>query len=119
MPTASATDKADQAISDNRSNNSLVSQTLRATAYAALESPALAVAQVIDHYSDGKAIDAVRDCFHQWGVEAPMPSEFGSKQWFADAVGSAVGMLLPFRAVKFGIGKTGLLGRSERLTVNS
>lgn len=74
----------------------LATEFLQSAAYAGLESPLRAVAQI----GGAKADDAVKNGFKAIGVEAPAHADFGSGRWYAQQLGSAAGMMVPFLALR-------------------
>lgn len=75
--------------------------------YAAVEAPAMGVAQ----YISNDAMNSVKNFFTGIGIEAPKHQKMGTSTWYAQTVGGAVGMILPFAATKYGLGKAGAFGR--------
>ncbi|MBA3855390.1 MAG: hypothetical protein C0507_00640 [Cyanobacteria bacterium PR.3.49] len=75
--------------------------------YAAVEAPAMGVAQ----YISNDAMNNVKTFFTGIGIEAPGHSKMGTSTWYAQTVGGAVGMILPFAATKYGLGKVGAFGK--------
>lgn len=75
--------------------------------YAGVEAPIAGVAQ----YFSNDAMNSVKGFFTGIGIEAPKHSKMGTSTWYAQTVGGAVGMILPFAATKYGLGKVGAFGK--------
>lgn len=90
--------KSDMLERDNSANLGL--QFLQSAAYAGAEAPLKAMAQAADHFSGGKMQESVQNGFKSIGVEAPKQTEFGTSSWYAQQLGGAVGMMLPFLALR-------------------
>jgi hypothetical protein len=63
------------------------------------------MAQVADHFTGADTALAVESGFAAIGVEGPQPAEFGSKGWYAQQLGSAAGMVVPFLLLRGGLGR--------------
>ncbi len=94
-------------VLEARNEPGLAMQFLQSAAYSGLESPARALAQAADHFSGSNLDKGVENAFKNLGVEAPQASEFGSGSWCAQQLGGAVGMMLPFLALRAGINYAG------------
>ncbi len=81
-------------------SHGLATELLQSAAYAGIESPVRAIAQ----WGGAKADSAVQNGFRSIGVEAPTHAEFGSGRWYAQQLGSAVGMMVPFLALRATVG---------------
>ena len=90
--------KTDVLERDNSSN--LAVQFLQSAAYSGVEAPIKALAQASDHFSGGKAELAVHNGFKSVGIEAPKQAEFGTSNWYVQQLGGAVGMMVPFLALR-------------------
>ncbi len=95
--------RSDELLSHKHESGGL-SQFIQSAAYSGLEAPVRAVAQVVDHVVDNAhhigADAAVKSTFKNVGIEQPTPAEFGTKSWYAQSLGSAVGMIAPFLAMR-------------------
>src|SRR5262249_48143798 len=87
----------------SRAEPGFVAQCLQSAAYAGAEAPTRAVAQIIDHFAPTDMDAAVRAGFAKVGVEAPQPAAYGTKSWYAQQLGTAIGMVVPFLALRAGI----------------
>lgn len=90
----------------------LARRFLLSAAYTGAEAPIRALAQAADHVA-GSNLDAnVQSGFQTIGLEQPKPVEFGTGAWYSQQLGSALGMAVPFLALRGAVkaGATGLLG---------
>jgi predicted acylesterase/phospholipase RssA len=97
---------------EKQDESGLAVQFLRSAAYSGAESPVRAIAQIADHCTGAHTDAAVQSGFKAIGVEQPRPAEFGSSRWMAQQVGGAVGMMVPFLALRAGVkqGAAGIFG---------
>ena len=95
-------------VDDQSSHQNLFKEFVNSAAYSGLEQPALGVAQ----FFGNDATKKVTGFFNEFGVEASKPQEFKSAGWFAQTVGGAVGMLVPFTLAKSGLGRVGAFGEA-------
>lgn len=92
----------------------VISEFLNSAAYGATAAPLRGVAQIIDHKA-GSSLDAtVKSGFESIGVKAPEPAKFNTSEWYAQQLGGAVGLTVPFLALRGGIkaGAGAALGES-------
>jgi hypothetical protein len=107
-------------VLDQNSESGLAAQFLRSAAYSGAEAPLRALAQVADHYTGGKADETVKSGFKSVGVEQPGAAEFGTSRWMVQQVGSAVGMMVPFMALRSGLNYgAGKLAGTEALNAGT
>ncbi len=80
----------------NSHSSSFLTECTNAALYAAAFEPARGIAQIVDHQVgtnlDG-SVKAVAGCL---GVEAPQAASFGTSAWYAQQLGGAAGMMVPF-----------------------
>ena len=89
-----------------KSEPKALAEFLNSAVYAGLESPARALAQFVDHHASTDLDSKVKSGFKAVGVEAPEPATFNTSNWYAQQAGGAVGMMLPFFAVRSGVQAT-------------
>jgi gamma-glutamylputrescine oxidase len=80
----------------------------RSAARAAVVSPTIGLLQIADHALGTNAAKSAEKFFDDNGLAQGKPVAFGSADWHARTIGSAVGMLLPFAATETCIGKLGV-----------
>jgi glycogen debranching enzyme len=68
-----------------------------------IQEPYNGVGQLINEGTSAAGIGKVLPEMHL--LAAPEPAKFGSSDWFAQTIGSGVGMVAPFMATEFGVGK--------------
>ena len=78
---------------------SAVAEFLRSAVYTGVEAPLRAMAQLAGKEADEKVMRG----FAAVGVESPHQAIFNSKQWYAQQIGGAVGMTVPFMLLRGGI----------------
>lgn len=78
---------------------SAISEFVRSAVYSGVESPVRALAQLGGKNAD----EAVQHGFAAVGIEAPQQAVFNTKQWYAQQIGGAVGMTVPFMLLRGGI----------------
>lgn len=88
---------------EHKSEPKLLSEFLNSAAYSGLESPIRALAQVVDQHAKTDLDSKVKSGFKAIGVEAPEPAKFNTSNWYAQQAGGAVGMMIPFFAVRSGV----------------
>lgn len=76
--------------------------------YSAVEQPALGVAQVFSN----DAMRSVKNTFSAVGIDAPRHADFNTSEWYAQNIGSGIGMIVPFALTKMGLGKIGAFGKA-------
>ncbi len=82
----------------------ILGDAVHSALYTAIQEPISGVTQIVDEFAGTKYLPKVQF------IGAPVQAQFGSADWHAQQVGSAVGMLLPFMLV--GKGVRGVLGTS-------
>lgn len=96
-------------------HNSFIRELANSVVFAAVEQPALGVAQFISN----DAMVSVKNGFSKVGIEAPEHAKFNSANWYAQTFGSAVGMILPFVLTKKGLGKIGAFGEAAAVETST
>jgi len=74
----------------------------RAFAYGAIQNPINGIVDAVDHVAGTKLLPKVQL------IEAPVPEKPFSIGWHAEQLGNAAGMLVPFLAIRKGLGASGL-----------
>jgi len=82
----------------------ILGDAVHSALYTAVQEPVSGVTQIVDEFAGTKFLPKVQF------LDAPVQAKFGTADWHAQQVGSAVGMLLPFMVV--GKGVRGVLGTS-------
>lgn len=88
---------------DHKQDAGLLGQFLRSAAYAGVEAPTRALAQIADHYTDAGLDQKVQNGFKSIGLDSPPPAKFNTSDWYAQQAGGAVGMMIPFLALRGGV----------------
>ncbi|MBX9567628.1 MAG: patatin-like phospholipase family protein [Candidatus Obscuribacterales bacterium] len=88
---------------NTKSEPKLVAEFLNSAVYSGLESPIRAMVQIVDQHAKTELDAKVKSGFKALGVEAPEPAKFNTSNWYAQQAGGAVGMMLPFFAVRSGV----------------
>ncbi|MBS1954335.1 MAG: hypothetical protein JST89_09115 [Cyanobacteria bacterium SZAS-4] len=89
---------ADKGVTD------ILGDAVHSALYTAVQEPISGITQIVDQVAGTKLLPKVQF------LDAPVAAKFGTADWHAQTVGSAVGMLLPFMLV--GKGVKGALGTS-------
>ena len=71
--------------------------------YGATAAPLRGLAQIADHHAGTKIDESIKAGFDNLGVTQPAAAEFNSSNWYAQQLGGAVGMTLPFLLVRGGV----------------
>lgn len=102
-------EQADSAQAEKAgAERSFYKELANSVVFAAIEQPALGVAQFISN----DAMNSVKKAFSRVGIEAPEAAQFNSANWYAQTFGGAVGMIAPFALTKVGLGKLGTFGKA-------
>lgn len=88
---------------NHKSEPKALSEFLNSAVYSGLESPLRALAQVVDQHAKTDLDGKVKSGFKTIGVEAPEPAKFNTSNWYAQQAGGAVGMMIPFFALRSGV----------------
>lgn len=101
-------------VEQSKPRNAL-SEFLNTAVYTATSAPLRGLAQIADHNLKTDTFDkSVKGTFEAMGVRAPQAAEFNTTNWYAQQLGGAVGMTVPFLALRGGVkaGAGALLGES-------
>src|SRR3982750_70076 len=93
-----------QPPAEHKGVTDILGDAVHSALYTALQEPVSGVTQIVDEFTGTKLLPKVQF------LDAPVQAQFGTADWHAQQVGSAVGMLLPFMLV--GKGVRGVLGSS-------
>ncbi len=88
----------------DRTDGAVLAISLHSAMYSAIQEPVSGVTQIVDQFAGTKYLPKVQF------MEAPKQAQFGTLEWHAQQVGSAVGMLLPFMLA--GKGVRGVIGKA-------
>lgn len=88
---------------------------LQCAVYSGVEEPIRGVAQIVNPDADA----GIKNAFKTIGVERPASTDFGSVNWHAQQLGSALGMMVPYMLTRCAVTKIGgrVLG-AEAMKVN-
>lgn len=100
---------------ETSAHNSFIKELANSAVFAAVEQPALGLAQFISN----DAMVSVKNGFSKLGIEAPDPAKFNSANWYAQNFGSAVGMVLPFVLTKKSLGRLGAFGETAAVETSA
>lgn len=111
---SSLAEKAPESSQPSKGAGEILGDAVHAALYSAVQEPVSGVTQIVDALAGTKFLPKVQF------IDAPTQAKFGSLDWHAQTVGSAVGMLLPFmlvgKGVKGVLGETSLAGSSALLS---
>ena len=93
-----------QPPAEHKGVTDILGDAVHSALYTAIQEPVSGVTQIVDEFTGSKLLPKVQF------LDAPVQAQFGTADWHAQQVGSAVGMLLPFMLV--GKGVKGVLGSS-------
>ncbi|CAN5175848.1 hypothetical protein BH10CYA1_BH10CYA1_39410 [soil metagenome] len=93
-----------QPPAEHKGVTDILGDAVHSALYTAIQEPVSGVTQIVDEVAGTKLLPKVQF------LSAPVQAQFGTADWHAQQVGSAVGMLLPFMLV--GKGVRGALGTS-------
>lgn len=93
-----------QPPAEHKGVTDILGDAVHSALYTAIQEPVSGVTQIVDEFAGTKMLPKVQF------IDAPVQAQFGTADWHAQQVGSAVGMLLPFMVV--GKGVRGVLGTS-------
>lgn len=93
-----------QPPAENKGVTDILGDAVHSALYTAVQEPISGLTQIVDEVAGTKLLPKVQF------LDAPVAAKFGTADWHAQTVGSAVGMLLPFMLV--GKGVRGALGTS-------
>ncbi len=88
----------------NKGVGDILGDAVHSALYTAMQEPISGVTQIVDEFAGTKYLPKVQF------IGSPVQAKFGTADWHAQQVGSAVGMLLPFMLV--GKGVRGVIGTS-------
>lgn len=90
-----------------------ISEFLNSAVYTATSAPLRGLAQIADHKLETNIDKTVKGAFEAMGVRAPEPAQFNTSNWYAQQLGGAVGMTIPFLALRSGVKGTASLAFGE------
>jgi hypothetical protein len=104
-----ASDKAQGSAKtdDHSAHHSFFRELVVSAAYSGVEQPSLGVSQL----AGNDAMDSVKNAFAKVGIEKPPEATTFTSAWYAQTVGGALGMAVPYALTKFGLGKIGAFGK--------
>lgn len=88
-----------------KSPSNCIVEFVKSTVNAALVDPVRATSQIIDNTTHSKYDQKIQTLADSVGLTPSAPAEFGTTQYFAQQLGNAVGMMVPFMLLKGGGGK--------------
>lgn len=101
-------------VEQSKPRNAL-SEFVNTAVYTATSAPLRGLAQIADHNLKTDVFDkSVKGTFEAIGVKAPEAAQFNTSSWYAQQLGGAVGMTVPFLALRGGVkaGAGVMLGES-------
>jgi hypothetical protein len=93
-----------QPPAEHKGVTDILGDAVHSALYTAIQEPVSGVTQIVDEFAGTKMLPKVQF------IDAPVQAQFGTTDWHAQQIGSAVGMILPFMVV--GKGVRGVLGTS-------
>lgn len=90
-----------------------ISEFVNSAVYTATSAPLRGLAQIADHNLQTNIDKSVKGTFEAMGVRAPEPAQFNTSNWYAQQLGGAVGMTIPFLALRGGVKGTASLAFGE------
>jgi len=96
--------------------NDICTEFARSAVDAAVVEPTVALLQIADRVAGTKSAESFKSFAHEHGATADQNTEFGSVHWHANALGSAIGSLLPFIASRRLVAKLGVPSAEPALT---
>lgn len=87
---------ANDLLEIEKPKNNVLAEFIQSSVYSGIVSPIRGVAQIVDHTSGSKTDKTVQNGFEALGVKAPEHAEFGTATWYAQQLGNAAGMAVPF-----------------------
>ncbi|CAN5737153.1 hypothetical protein BH10CYA1_BH10CYA1_34360 [soil metagenome] len=88
--------------SESKGVTDILGDAIHSALYTGIQEPISGITQIVDEFAGTKFLSKMQL------ISAPEQAKFGSADWHAQQVGSAVGMLLPFLLVRKGV--RGVLG---------
>ena len=92
---------------DADAHKSFFKELAVSAAYSVIEQPTLGVSQI----AGNDAMNKVKKTFSAFGIEAPKTDHVTTSIWYAQTIGGALGMVVPYALTKFGLSKLGAVGR--------
>lgn len=86
-----------QPPAENKGVTDILGDAVHSALYTAVQEPISGITQIVDEVAGTKLLPKVQF------LDAPVAAQFGTADWHAQTVGSAVGMLLPFMLVGKGV----------------
>ncbi|HEY9759283.1 MAG TPA: hypothetical protein V6C97_29260 [Oculatellaceae cyanobacterium] len=92
---------------ENSAHHSFFKELAVSAAYSGVEQPALGISQ----FAGNDAMNSVKKTFEKIGIEKPTEAKTFSSTWYAQNVGGALGMVIPYTLTKLGLNKLGTFGK--------
>ena len=106
-------------VEQSKPKNAL-SEFVNTAVYTATSAPLRGLAQIADHNLKTDVFDkSVKGTFEAAGVKAPNAADFNTSSWYAQQLGGAVGMTLPFLALRGGVKNIAAAAVGESVALKS
>lgn len=92
---------------ENSAHHSFFKELTISAVYSGVEQPALGLSQ----FAGNGAMNSVKKAFDKIGIEKPAEAKTFSSTWYAQNVGGALGMVVPYTLTKLGLNKIGAFGK--------